>query len=405
MKILMLGWELPPFYSGGLGVACYQLCKELALDGVSIDFVLPYQPTQQMPFMKLHGATPISAEALFNIGGAYDGFCDECRGPDCPHEASSDLRSQQRRYVRFVEQLVAKNDYDAVHAHDWLTFEAGVRAKQLANIPLIAHVHATEFDRAGQARGNGLVHEIEQTALLLADCIVAVSQFTKDLIVREYQIPPNKVEVVHNTINVEDIEPLDGTNAYPYLEEMKRYGYKVVVSLSRLTIQKGIYHLLNAARRALAIEPKLLFLIIGDGDLREELIRQAASLGIAHNVIFTGFLRGKQRRDGYAIGDMFVLPSVSEPFGLVALEAASYGNAVLLSKQSGVAEVLHQVIRFDFWDSDKLADAIVNVARHSGLQQQLAQHAADELRHLSWHTASQKLQAIYQRHSLAGVPV
>lgn len=398
MKILMLGWELPPYISGGLGVACYQMCKELAREKVRLEFVLPYETPTKPSFMKVHGATPVSAEVFMNLGGAYSTFCYRCETRDCEHAYSSDLRGQQHRYIKFVEQLVQKNSYDAIHAHDWLTFEAGIRAKQITGKPLIAHVHATEFDRAGAGRGNSLVHEIEQHALMLADCIIAVSQFTKDLLVREYRIPSSKIEVVHNGIDPDELEEVAADNAYRYLEQMKQRGYKVVVSLSRLTIQKGIDHLLKAAQKVIEQNPKVLFLIVGDGDMRDELIAVSAELGVAHNVVFTGFLRGKQWRDTYAIADMFVMPSVSEPFGLTALEAACYGNAVLLSKQSGVGEVLYNVMRFDFWDTDKLANSILAIAQHDALQAELSRSIRGEIDRLSWRTSIRRFQQIYSRH-------
>ncbi len=394
----MLGWELPPYNSGGLGVACYQMCQQLAQDGVSVEFVLPYQPSNVVEFMTLHAALPTTAEVFCNWAGAYDSMCYTCETRDCEHDTPSDMRGRQKRYVRFVEQLVTKNDYDVIHAHDWLTFEAGMCAKELTGKPLVAHVHATEFDRAGSNFGNSLVHEIEYNALLMADTIIAVSQFTKDLIVARYGIPSNKIEVVYNSTTSEHLGELDDDNAYRYLEAMKKFGYKVVVSLSRLSLQKGIDHMLVAAKAALQINPKLFFLIVGDGEQREELITRAADLGIAHNVIFTGFLRGKQWRDAYGIGDIFVMPSVSEPFGLTALEAAYHGNAVLLSKQSGVGEVLRSVMHFDFWDYDKLANAIVNVAEHDVLREALATGVKEVVRDISWRKATQQFRAIYARH-------
>lgn len=399
MKILMLGWELPPYNSGGLGVACYQMCKKLASDGVDIDFVLPYAPKKQLSFMRLKAALPIDGQTFISLSGAYDSFCYDCDTRSCAHVCPSDLRGRQHRYGLYVEQLVKQNNYDAIHAHDWLTFEAGVRAKQMTGRPLIAHVHATEFDRAGSSRGNNLVHEIEQHALLMADCVVAISNYTKELLIREYNIPANKIAVVHNSIDLESFGSLEVDNAYRYLEVMKQHGYKVVVSLSRLTIQKGVYHLLTAARRVIEQNPKILFLIAGDGDMRNELIATSAEFGIADNVVFTGFVRGKQWRDAYAIGDMFVMPSVSEPFGLTALEAANYHNAILLSKQSGVGEILNCVMRFDFWDAEKLANTILAVAEHNALRTMLADGAKSEVERLSWQSATQKLLNIYQQYS------
>lgn len=395
MKILMLGWELPPHNSGGLGVACYQLSRALSERGAAIDFVLPYDAPHDIEFMKITPAMPVTPEKIANLGGAYDSFCYHDEAEECDHTTPTDLRGQQERYTRFVEQYLLKQNPDIIHAHDWLTFEAGMRAKQITGKPLIAHVHATEFDRSGEHRGNPLVHDIEYNALHMADRVVAVSQVTKDIIVREYDIPADKVEVVHNSIDPADFAPVTSTGSYLYLEEMKKRGYKVVVSLGRLTVQKGLRYLIQAAARVLSKNDKVLFVIAGDGELRNELIEQAAELGIAHNIIFTGFLRGQRWRDAYAIGDMFVMPSVSEPFGLTALEAAGTGNAVLLSKQSGAGEVLRSVLKFDFWDTDKLANQILAVAQHDVLRTALIQNAQSEFDRLSWFDVADKCHAMY----------
>lgn len=401
MKVLMLGWELPPHNSGGLGVACYQMCKHLARRNISIEFVIPYRPSVQPDFMVLHGASHATPEQVFLGGGAYDSYCYSCETADCEHTLPTDMMGQQLRYTTFVEQLVQNNTYDAIHAHDWLTFRAGMRAKELTGKPLIAHVHATEFDRAGLNRGNELVHQIEYSALLMADAIIAVSQLTKDLIVQKYGIPADKIEAVHNAIDPGEFGALDDANAYTYLQEMKKLGYKVVVSLGRLSLQKGITHLLAAAQRVVQKNNKVLFLVVGDGESRDELIQAAAEYGVSQNVIFTGFLRGKKWRDSYAIGDVFVMPSISEPFGLSALEAAGYHNAVLLSRQCGVGEVLKNAIQFDVWDAGKLADAILNLAEHGSMQELMAAGAQSEVSHLTWDRAVHKFEALYRKHHKA----
>jgi glycogen synthase len=392
MKILMLGWELPPRNSGGLGVACYHLCSSLADAGVAIDFVMPFAlpPDASISFMRVHTTTQDAPDNA-HLFGAYANW-------------SAELRTYQQNYHRTVERLVAANDYDAIHAHDWLTLEAGVRAKQLTGKPLVAHVHSTEFDRCGQTTGNPLVHEIEQTCLAMADRIIAVSEATKSTLVKRYRMPPDNIEVVYSTADPALLTlPRNDVNTYVYLQKMQALGYKVVVSLGRLTIQKGLTFLLQAAKAAISKNPKLLFLIVGDGEQRDELIALSAQLGISEHVIFTGFLRGKQWRDAYTVGDMFVMSSVSEPYGLTALEAAGLGTAVLLTKQSGVSEVLRSSLRFDFWDTQKLADYIVAIAEQSALQQSLAHDGRAEVGMMSWQTASDKLQTIYR--SLAGVAI
>src|SRR5688572_1131570 len=273
MKILMLGWELPPFNSGGLGVACYYLCRSLASQGVSIDFVLPgsVPAGYAVDFMRVHTTGTVAGT------GAYGTW-------------SPQVQAQKAAYAKTVMNLVKKNDYHAIHAHDWLTLEAAVQAKNYTGKPLIAHVHSTEFDRSGNMQGNALVHEIEQTCLLLADRIVAVSRATKNILVQKYGLPPEAVQVIYSATDPTIFAPTKHKkNTYTYLERMRARGYKVVMTLGRLTVQKGLNHFLRSAQLALQYNPRLLFVVAGDGEQRNELIELSAELGIANNVIFTGF--------------------------------------------------------------------------------------------------------------------
>lgn len=402
MKILMLGWELPPHNSGGLGVACFQLCKALASKGADISFVLPYSAEHAIDFMRIVAAHPQDAQVVLDAGTAYDSrryiFADG-------HTEVLDIYSQQARYEQAVERHVQETDatYDVIHAHDWLTFRAALRAKQHTKAPLIIHFHSVERDRAGGSLGNPLVREIEATALLMADQIIAVSQHTKNMIVKDYDIPADKIVVVHNSIDQEMLAPLDDANAYRYLTTLKAQGYKVVTNIGRLTVQKNLVHLLYAAKEVIARAPKTMFLIVGGGEQYYELITLAANLGISKHVLFVGFQRGKQWRDAYAIGDLFVMPSISEPFGLTALEAIAYGSPILISKQSGVAEVIHHSLQVDFWDVHELADQITAVVQHDGLRSELFKNAEAEYQNLSWHDSATKLLGVYHRH--AGVTV
>jgi glycogen synthase len=350
-----------------------------------------------------HGRGVTAEEMQAGSAGAYQSCGYGCTTKaTCEHHPHpTDLRSLQQHYTRYVESIADTLDPSVIHAHDWLTFEAGMRAKILTGKPLVAHVHATEFDRAGSDSGNPLVHDIEYNGLMMADRVIAVSQITKDIIVQRYQIPADKVEVIHNGIDSSVFEGIDPATqqTYVYLDAMKRHGYKVVVSLGRLTIQKGLPFLLEAAAQAVSVNDKLLFLIAGSGDMREELIEKSAELGIADKVLFTGFIRGQQWRDAYRVGDMFVMSSVSEPFGLTALEAAGYGNAVILTKQSGVGEVLRSAMRYDFWDTDRLANQMVAIASESSLQNELVKGAREEFDKFSWYDVSQKCLAVYKSHA------
>lgn len=383
----MLGWELPPHNSGGLGVACYHMSKALALKGASIDFVLPYSADHpDMEFMRIHGATPITPKEKGKAPiGAYDSFGN-----------LSEMRAVQKQYIAYVEDLITRLQPDVIHAHDWLTMEAGVRAKQISGAPLVVHVHATEFDRSGERFGNPMVHEIEQEALLMADRIIAVSNLTKNIIVKEYGIPAELVEVVHNAIDVDSFGDYSyDDRQYKYFEALKYEGYTVVALLTRFTVQKGLTHFMRAAARAAEKYERFVFILAGDGEQRDELIGMAADLGIADKVYFTGFVRGKQWRDIYSIADIFVMSSVSEPFGLTALEAAHHGNALLISKQSGVGEVLDSIFRFDFWDTDTLADQMVGIALSPSLKESLKQNIRNEYARLSWHDVAEKCMNLY----------
>ena len=394
MRILMLGWELPPHNSGGLGVACYYISKALNQEGATIDFILPYKAEHDITFMNIHAAT--SLPPLHRNGmGAYGEQCTCIDMSKCQHNLN-DLRSVQRRYTEYVRQLVLKQRPHVIHAHDWLTMEAGIAAKQAANIPLIVHVHATEFDRSGELYGNPLVHDVEQNGLLMADRIIAVSHITKKLIIERYNIPAEKIDVVHNTIDPESMAGyLYDQSTYLYLKSLQEEGYKVVTTIGRLTIQKGIKYFLHAAARASEQYDKLLFLIAGDGELRDELIALSADLGISDKVFFTGFVRGQAWRDAYATADMFVMSSVSEPFGLTALEAAAHDTAILLSRQSGVGEVLHSVMRFDYWDIDRLADEMIGIATSNSLQTELKQNVAQEYARISWNDVARNIKQTY----------
>ena len=397
----MLGWELPPHNSGGLGVACYYLSKALGIKGLAIDFMVPHEPTTQYEHFKVIGTTNISAQdVLISGAGAYGSFCANCESRTCEHSFPTDLRSLQARYTKFVEQYLQKNVPDVIHAHDWLTFEAAILAKKLTSKPLIAHVHATEFDRSGEFDGNPLVHDIEYNGLIFADHIIAVSQATKDLIVHRYGIPADKISVVHNSLDPSEFEvSLDPANSYRYIEEMKRRGFSVVISVGRLTIQKGLRYLLEAAKYTIEANPKVLFVLAGSGEQRNELIELSAELGISANILFTDFVRGKQLRDIYRIGDVFVMSSISEPFGLTALEAAQSGTAICLSKQSGVGEVLKDVFRFDYWDTQKLANQLISLTTHPSLLGTMQHNLHEDVNRMSWDKTADKILHIYQKYT------
>jgi glycosyltransferase involved in cell wall biosynthesis len=387
----MLGWELPPHNSGGLGVACFHMAKALSQKGVDIDFVLPSdQDYSAIDFMKVHPVPSLEpVKVIKKPGKKYIEMHERLNPYTGDYHV---IRSAQDRYIDYIEELVAENDYEAIHAHDWLTMEAGMRAKKASGVPLIVQVHATEFDRAGGGDGNPLIHEIEYNGLMMADRIIAVSKLTKDLIVKKYAIPADKIEVVHNSLAHDEFEktPVDGDN-YNYVQFMKSLGYMIVgIGGTRLTVQKGLTFLLQGFKKALDIYPKMILVLSGDGEQRNELLEMIASLGITENVVLTGFVRGAKWREVYLEADVFVMSSVSEPFGITALEAAATDTAVVLTKQSGVAEQLHNVLLYDFWDTDRLADDLINLALSPALQNSLKENVAKEFTKYSWGHAADK---------------
>lgn len=394
----MLGWELPPHNSGGLGVACLNLARALSKDGADIDFVVPYEAEHpNTEFM--HVLSAMKLDPLYRYGiGAYDSLLvEEEVIPTADVSKMISIRDVQRNYCAFVEKYLMDFKPDIAHAHDWLTFEAGVLAKKNFGIPLVAHVHATEYDRSGMNGGNPVVHAIEREGLLLADKILAVSQATRRIIHEKYDIPLDKIEVVYNSLDEDFLKSAYtyDNQDFRYIEEMKKLGYTVISTVGRFTIQKGLANLMRAAARALQKEPKLLFVFAGDGEQRQELVEMSAKLGIASNVMFTGFVRGKQLRDIYQVSDVFVMSSISEPFGLTALEAAHHGDVLILTKQSGVAEVLRSAMEYDFWDETKLADEIVAIARSEGLKHTLQRGIHNEYRNISWDNVAEKIISVY----------
>lgn len=397
----MLGWELPPHNSGGLGVACYQLCEALAArPEVDLEFILPYEADHpEIDFMKVSAARPVGVAEVIKSGIAYDSY--KYRYED-GHEEWHSIYEQQAMYEHAVARLAYEKEFDVVHAHDWLTFRGAMRLKEATGCPIVLHVHALESDRAGGGHGNPLVRQIEAEALSVADQIVAVSDLTKQTIIKDYGIPADQITVIHNSVDHAAMVPVTADNSYEYLVQLKQQGYRVVTNIGRLTMQKGLTNLLRAAQEVIARAPKTMFLIVGNGDQYHELIEMSASLGIGRNVLFADFQRGKRWRDAFAIADLFVMPSVSEPFGLTPLEATAYGAPVLVTKQSGVSEVLNNCLKVDFWDVHEMANLILAVVQHDALRRELTAGAYRELSSLSWHKPAERISDIYHKYAIAG---
>ncbi len=402
----MLGWELPPHHTGGMGIVCYQMCRELAKTGAEIEFVLPYTADfSHINFMKINPAVPHDVDEIHGgpvgIGSTYDSQEFEYIMQDGTKRVTP-MNEHQSNYAKYAAQLVTLGEYDVIHAHDWLTFRAALAAKQVSGKPLFVHIHSTEYDRAGGKHGNPLVEEIEYIGLHLADRIFAISEATKATIIRHYGIPASKIEVVHNAMEFEphELESGTNTNSFVYADTMRKAGYHILVSAGRLTVQKGLTQLLHAFRKVVDLRPKSLLLVVGSGDQYEELIELAADLGLSGNVIFTGRLNGtgQEWRDAFAVGDLFIMPSVSEPFGITPFEALAQNTPALISLQSGVSEILKHVLKVDFWDIDEMANKIVAVFDNPDLAQELTLNGRREMFSQSWKKSADLMMHHYHHH-------
>lgn len=397
VKVLMFGWEFPPHNSGGLGTACYGLTKALSRTNVSVIFVLPkHLKDLHHDFLRIVFANVRNIK-FRNIKTLLHPYInpelyDEYLRTALDHEIYGlNLFDEVRRYGLQARVIAAEEEHDVIHAHDWLSFRAGIEAKRVSGKPLVVHVHATEFDRTG-GKPNQYIYDEERRGLHAADKIIAVSQHTKNVIVKYYDIDPNKITVVHNGIDyVEHRRHLS-----PVLEQIKASGKKVVLFVGRITIQKGPDYFIQVARRVLDIDPNVLFVISGSGDMEHQIIRLAASFGLGDKIIFAGFVRGDDLMKLYRAADLYVMPSVSEPFGITALEALANGTPILVSKQSGAAEVLTHALKSDFWDVDDMTDKIVNVMHSSGLHDTLGEMGTKDVEHVTWERAAGKCANLYE---------
>lgn len=478
MRILMLGWEFPPFIAGGLGTACHGLTKALARHGHEVLFVLPRsidrshsshvqlltpdelrtdverfreQPAAAAtPAARLSESEFVAEQLRHGTAGSIErieipaGFSSpypefqgvgsqtleqlivEARalrtrqtirvgGIELPTDAATaellqrawehtahmgggeghyghDLMGDAQRYAVLCVALASQRQFDVIHAHDWLTYPAGLAVRELTGKPLVVQVHATEFDRSGD-HVNQQVYEIERAGMHGADRVIAVSQLTKSIIVRRYSIRGDKVDVVYNGVEQEQHQPTTGARI--------ERDDKIVLFLGRITMQKGPEYFIRAAKRVLSKIPNAKFVVAGSGDMAMRMIHEAAELGIGQKVLFTGFLRGRDVKRIFDLASCYVMPSVSEPFGIAALEAMHHDTPVIISKQSGVSEVLTHALKVDFWDVDEMANKIVAVLKYPPLSQTLRAHGALELRGLNWDGAADKCIRAYGR-AIAG---
>lgn len=399
MRVLTFGWEYPPAKNGGLGVACYGLTRELLEQGIEVIFVLPRQQATVGPgrFLFADHAHLLTVRHLDVSLQPYlqsDSRLDVVVGyePDgTPIIRSSTIIEEAHRFAHLASLIAQQEDFDLIHAHDWTSYLAGVAAKKVSGKPLIVHTHATSYDQAGGDNVDPAIHKIEQEGFQAADKVIAVSNYTRNIIVNKHRTPAEKVEVVHN-----GCDPHEPPRHEPTLTEMKRQGKRIVLYHGRISIQKGVDYFVRAARRVVDYDPNVVFIISGWGDMTTQIIEQVGASGLSEHVRFAGSLWDADRDRMYQAADLVVMPSVSEPFGLVPLEALQHGAPSIISKQSGVSEVLTHVLKVDFWDIDEMANQIIASLRYPVLRQQMVGEGKQQLLELTWRKAADKLLQVYR---------
>lgn len=423
MRVLMFGWEFPPHISGGLGTACYGLTKGLQSVGVTdILFVVPKaygdEDTSnvniidagevvvsdriidyttffsQMRFIEVGSSlrpysTPEEFEKLtienktdsrYLVQSSFSGRLSFTGG------YGNNLFQEIANYAVIASIIGHQYDFDIIHAHDWLAFPAGMAAKLVSGKPLVVHVHATDFDRSGGNVNPG-VYEIEKAGMEAADRVIAVSNLTRNIIIEKYGINPDKVVTVHNAV-----EPL----ADRELQKLARsIDDKIVTFLGRVTLQKGPEYFIEAANLVLQKMKNVRFVMAGSGDMLNRMIWRVATLKIGSRFHFTGFLKGDDVHHMFSLSDVYVMPSISEPFGISPLEAMQSNVPVIISRQSGVSEILQHAIKVDFWDVQAMADAIYGILKYDGLPAMFRKHARYEVDNLKWEHAAAKVKDVY----------
>ncbi len=430
MKILLLTWEFPPFISGGLGMACYGLIRALLELGVEVDMLLPTEKNvifqlrtpddvDNLPYVAMdkrmesiceENWSEDVQERMINLG--YKQYPDSYVTPaqqirkkvdrilnkriNWKVEAVDDLSEHIYgeedifKQVRFFTERVLKNahnllGYDLIHTHDWLTYPAAVPLKDLLEIPLISHIHATEFDRSG-GEGDDRIHKIEYAGLTSADRVISVSQYTSRMIMDRYVVHPKKVRVVYNAYSMSP------------LRKKRRKVFKdlMVLFLGRVTIQKGPDYFLEVARRVLDKYPNVRFVMAGSGDMFNRMVHNSASKRLKDRFLFSGFLNRDQVEEILSGTDIFIMPSVSEPFGIVPLEAMAYGAVAVVSKQSGVSEVIHNAYKIDFWDIDRMTNVILELLENPKQRESVALAGQQEALSIGWYDAAVKAIDVYK---------
>jgi glycosyltransferase involved in cell wall biosynthesis len=408
-KVLMFGWEYPPHHSGGLGVACKGMAHALIDNDVHVCFVLP-KATPSLEEKKVEILFADTTNKTSTASVHLETLARELQNPyltSVEYEKKlhtfikaggkvlpRNLFEQVEHYGKLVHLLPRKSleNIDIIHAHDWLCFPAGIAAKEITGKPFIAHVHATEFDRCAGNHVNQRVYEKEREGMHKADHIIAVSDFTKNTIINHYGIDPKKISVVHNG-NTETINKR--SYRFSPLITLKKQGKKIVLFAGRITIQKGVDYFIHAAKRVLEHDKSVYFIVAGTGDMEHQIKSLTATLGISEHFLFTGYYTLEDLPDLFSLADVMVIPSVSEPFGIIPLESMSHGTPIILSKQSGVAEVVTHALKVDFWDTDKIANDILAIVRNPPLRETLHHEGLRQVKGITWDKAAKKLKDIY----------
>ncbi|MGV8087167.1 MAG: glycosyltransferase family 4 protein [Candidatus Woesearchaeota archaeon] len=402
LKVLMFGWEFPPFMSGGLGTACYGLTKGLTNKNVEVTFVMPNGPEDmKAEYVKLMIASNLKK---YNVKikhvdtllrpylsdvqyiKEYDRRLELIKNGNVNSNViyGKNIYEEVYRLSLAAKVIALSDDYDVIHCHDWMTFAAGIEAKKATGKPLVVHVHATEYDRGGGNGVNSHVYNMEREGMMFADRIIAVSNFTKQKLIDHYGISGDKITVVHNAVDFSEDKKFD----------IKKQD-KVVLFLGRLTLQKGPDYFIEAAKKVLDYDPDVRFIIAGNGDMEAKIVDRVAQLGIGNKVLFAGFVSGNDVDKAYRAADLYVMPSVSEPFGITPLEALRNNVPVIISKQSGVSEVLKNALKVDFWDVDELANKIISVLNYRSLHHDLSNHGFMEVHTFSWNIPADKCIEVY----------
>ncbi|HNU54658.1 MAG TPA: glycosyltransferase [Candidatus Syntrophosphaera sp.] len=434
MKILMFTWEFPPLISGGLGMACYGMVRSLLALGIKIDLVLPTKEMVYFPLRKVEDVNTLPAvfvdpvlqkeylrhsfetlqERLEYIGisGRPESYyrLDELAKFDPTvslerwqtqfqsvreREIFSDLATnltgdedlirKVQEFTMRAEKFARSLDYNLIHAHDWLTYPSGILAKKISKKPLVVHIHATEFDRAG-GPGDERVHKIEHAGMMYADKVIAVSQYTAQMIMSRYRIDTAKIRIVHNafTLSEESVT-----------SKKRIFKGPTVLFLGRITLQKGPDYFLEVAARVLKVHPEARFIMAGSGDMGRKLLRDSASRKLQNRFLFTGFLNRAQVEDILRASDIYMMPSISEPFGISPLEAMAFGLTSIISKQSGVAEVVNHAFKIDYWDVELMANTVNHLIENPDKCSKMGMDGMREVNQIHWKEAAEKIRLVY----------